>query len=73
MPSQSLSGLKYFMTFIDNYSRQTWCYFLKAKSQDSETFRQFKALVENEARKTIKTLRLDKEGGGILRKNLKNS
>ena len=31
MPSISLSGYEYYVTFIDDYSRNTWIYFLKNK------------------------------------------
>ena len=33
LPSASFSGLKYFSTFIVDYSRCTWVYFLKLKSE----------------------------------------
>ena len=33
MPSTSLSGYEYYVTFIDDYSRNTWIYFLKAKDE----------------------------------------
>jgi hypothetical protein len=31
--SPSFSGCKYFLTFIDNFSRCTWIYFLKIKRE----------------------------------------
>ncbi|KAK9142430.1 hypothetical protein Syun_011830 [Stephania yunnanensis] len=31
--SPSLNGSKYFLIFIDNYSRMCWIYFLKFKSE----------------------------------------
>ena len=31
MPSNSLSGYVYYATFIDDYSHNTWVYFLKLK------------------------------------------
>ena len=68
MPSQSLPGSKYFMTFIDDYSRQTWCYSLNENSQDLEIFRQFKAFIENETGLQIKTFRSD----SIRPENLRN-
>nr|GEU97809.1 retrovirus-related Pol polyprotein from transposon TNT 1-94 [Tanacetum cinerariifolium] len=36
----------YFMLFIDDFSRKTWVYFLKEKSQAFEAFTTFKAMVE---------------------------
>jgi hypothetical protein len=31
LSSPSFSGCKYFLTFIDDFSRRTWVYFLKLK------------------------------------------
>ena len=56
MSSTSLSGFEYYITFIDDYSRKTWIYFLKAKSEVFEKFKEFKALIENLSDKKIKTL-----------------
>ncbi|XP_058198441.1 uncharacterized protein LOC131313960 [Rhododendron vialii] len=50
---------RYFLTFIDDYSRKTWVYFLKLKSEVFEKFKEFKALVEKGSGYHIKTLRLD--------------
>jgi hypothetical protein len=33
MPSTSLSGYVYYVSFIDDYSRKTWVYFLKSKDE----------------------------------------
>ena len=38
MNFHSFSGYSYYVTFIDDYSRKTWIYFLKAKS---EVFKRF--------------------------------
>ena len=46
MPSISLSGYEYYVTFIDDYSRKTWIYFLKNKSEVFGKFKEFKALIE---------------------------
>ena len=56
MSSISLSGFEYYITFIDDYSRKTWIYFLKAKNEVFEKFKEFKALIENLSDKRIKTL-----------------
>ena len=47
MSTTALSGAKYFATFIDDYSRKTWIYFLKTKYEVFNRFKDFKALVEN--------------------------
>lgn len=45
----SYNGRKrYFTTFINDYSRNTWVYFLQEKSKAFNMFRSFKAQVENE-------------------------
>ena len=62
MSSTSLSGFEYYITFIDDFSRKTWIYFLKAKSEVFEKFKEFKALIENLSDKKIKILRSDNGG-----------
>jgi hypothetical protein len=67
MTQKSLSGCEYYLTFIDDYSRKTWIYFLKTKSEVFKRFREFRALVENQSGKRIKVLWLDNEGKYSLR------
>jgi len=62
MPSTSLSGYVYYVSFIDDYSRKTWVYFLKSKDEVLGKFKEFKALVENLSERKIKTLRSDNGG-----------
>ena len=62
MSRKSLSGCEYYLTFIDDYSRETWIYFLEAKSEVFARFQEFKALVENQSGKGIKVLRSDNGG-----------
>ncbi|KAJ7962054.1 Retrovirus-related Pol polyprotein from transposon TNT 1-94 [Quillaja saponaria] len=52
----------YFLLFIDDYTRKTWVYFLKKKSEAFEVFKKFKALVEKESGHVIKSLRSDRGG-----------
>lgn len=47
MSTRSLGGYEYFVTFIDDYSRKTWIYFLMSKDEVFSRFQEFKALVEN--------------------------
>jgi len=37
----------YYVSFIDEFSRNTWIYFLKKKFEVFDRFKEFKALVEN--------------------------
>jgi hypothetical protein len=51
-----------FMYIVDDYTRLTWVFFLKEKSEAFEKFKTFKALVENETNLKIKCLRSDNGG-----------
>ena len=64
MSSASLTGFEYYTTFIDDFSRKTWIYFLRSKKSEEVLlrFQEFKALVENQIGKKIKVLRLDNGG-----------
>ena len=46
MQTTSLSGYSYYASFIDDYSRKTWIYFLKKKDEVFERFKEFKSLGE---------------------------
>lgn len=59
---QSNGGNRYFITFTDDYSRKTWIYLLKEKSNAFEIFKNFKALVEKESGNSIQCLRTDRGG-----------
>ena len=58
----SLGGARYFVTFTDDYSRFSYIYFLKHKSEVFEKFKEFHAVVTNFTDKRIKTLRTDNGG-----------
>ncbi|KAI3721795.1 hypothetical protein L2E82_32813 [Cichorium intybus] len=62
MRTESLAGSKYFLLFTDDFSRMSWVYFLKYKSESFEYFRKFKALVEKQSGKALKVLRTDRGG-----------
>ncbi|GKB23755.1 retrovirus-related pol polyprotein from transposon TNT 1-94 [Tanacetum coccineum] len=55
-------GNRYFITFIDDCSRYTYVYLLKSKDQAFETFKIYKAEVENQRGKIIQILRSDRGG-----------
>ena len=59
MPIASMNGSRYVLTFIDDFSRYTWVFFIKKKSEVLELFTELKALTENASRKKIKILRFD--------------
>ena len=58
----SLGKNRYFLLFIDDFSRKTWVYFLKEKSEVYNIFKKFKALVEKESGYDIKAMRSDRGG-----------
>jgi len=62
MNPTSNSNKRYFITFIDDFSRKTWVYFLAEKSEAIEAFKRFKARVEKETEKDIQCLRTDRGG-----------
>jgi hypothetical protein len=62
MSSASLNGFLYYVTFIDDFSRKSWIFFMKTKGRVFQRFQEFKALVENQTRKKIKVLRSDNGG-----------
>ena len=64
---ESFSGKGLFISFIDNYSRKTWTYFLKEKSEAFEVFKKFKVMVEKETGRHIKAVQSDR-GVSILRR-----
>jgi transposase InsO family protein len=62
MQTQSIGGSFYFLTFIDDFSRKIWIYFLKNKSDTFSKFKEFKVEEEKQSGKYVKVLRSD--GGG---------
>jgi transposase InsO family protein len=47
------------ITFINDFSRKVWVYFLKHKNDALTAFKQWKALVENKTTRKLKKLRTD--------------
>jgi hypothetical protein len=62
MKTTSHGGARYFLTFIDDFSRKIHVYFFKTKREAFEKFKQYKVLLENEIGHKIKVLRSDNEG-----------
>ena len=59
MSSSSSSGYVYYVSLIDDFLRKNWIYFLKGKNELFSKFKEYKALVENQIDRKIKTLRSD--------------
>ena len=58
----SLSGMRYMVTFIDDFSRYVWVYFQKEKSETFSKFKEFKSAAEAETGEHIQSLRTDNGG-----------
>jgi transposase InsO family protein len=61
-PIPSISGCKYYIIFVDDFTRYLWLYPLHHKYEAYETFAKFKILVETQFCCKIKQLQSD--GGG---------
>jgi len=55
-------GSRYFVLFIDDWTRKAWIYLLKRKGEVLDVFKKFKNMVERQCGQKIKKLRSD--GGG---------
>jgi hypothetical protein len=62
MSVESVSGFKYFVFFIDDYSKKTWIYFLKTKDEVFGRFQEFRALVQNQTGRKIRVLKSNNGG-----------
>ena len=61
-PVNSINEFKYYIFFVDHYTRFTWLYLLKSKLDVFTKFVQFNAMVENQFPSKIKIYRSN--GGG---------
>ncbi|WBP92221.1 reverse transcriptase domain-containing protein [Kitasatospora cathayae] len=62
MNVKARGGFEYYVSFIDDYSRYGYVYLLQFKSETLEKFKEFRAEVEKQLGKSIKTLRSDRGG-----------
>ena len=61
-PKASWNGQQCFIMFIDDFSRYEYLYLIHEKSQSLDVFKNFKAEVENQLSKRIKSVRFDHGG-----------
>jgi transposase InsO family protein len=66
---QSIGGKRYFVTFIDEFSRYTWIYFVRHKSDVKMVFQTFYNLVETQYSTKIKKLKTE-NGGEYVNKEM---
>jgi len=59
MNTSSLNGSKYYVAFIDDYSRMCWIYFMKFKAEVANIFGKFKAWIETQSNCKIQVIRSD--------------
>ena len=59
MTAPSMGGCLYYMIFIDDFSRKTWIYFMKAKTETFAKFQEFKTFIEKQTGSHIRALRSD--------------
>ena len=70
MKVPSLGKSVYYVSFIDDFTRNTWIYFLKKKSEAFYRFKKFNALMENQIEKKIKVVTTN-NGGEFCNKEFK--
>ena len=58
-PTPSIQGYKYYISFVDDFTRFTWIFPLKTKADTFQVFKIFKAQVEKQLDKPIKCLQSD--------------
>ena len=58
-PVVSMHGMKYFVTFIDCYTRMTWIYLMRHKDEVFSCFQDFHALVKNQFKAQVQVIRTD--------------
>lgn len=56
------NGQRYFISFIDDYSRYGYLYLIHEKSESLDVFKSYKLEVENQLGKKIKSVRSDRGG-----------
>jgi len=58
-PVFSMSGSRYFVIFVNDFSRYTWVFLMKSRSELLDIYRNFAKMVETQFSKRIKVFRSD--------------
>ena len=58
-PTPTMGGCRYFIIFIDDFSRFTWIYLLKNRSEIPQIYINFATMIHTQFSKCIKTFRRD--------------
>lgn len=61
-PVTSVGGCRFYVLFVDDFSRFTWTYPIRYKYDEFVIFRKYKALVENPFSCQIQQLLIDNDG-----------
>lgn len=59
METRSIGLSRYFLLFVDDYSRMSFVYFLKTKDEVFKYFKEFRTMVEKQKNTSIKIIRSD--------------
>ncbi|GBL75184.1 Retrovirus-related Pol polyprotein from transposon TNT 1-94 [Araneus ventricosus] len=71
MPTQSVSGKYYILTFVDDYSRYSMIYLLSKKDEVLSKLKEYIAMTRNKFGRTLKVLRSD-NGGEYIGKEIED-
>jgi len=61
-PVASIRSAKYYVTFIDDFSKRVWVHFLNQKSKVFQKYKEWKTMVRNQKEWKVKVLRSDNGG-----------
>ncbi|GBN50530.1 Retrovirus-related Pol polyprotein from transposon TNT 1-94 [Araneus ventricosus] len=71
MPTQSVNGKYYFLTFVDDYSRYSMIYLLSKKDEALSKLKEYIAMTRNKFGRTLKVFRSD-NGGEYIGKEIED-